>query len=101
MRRRSSVLGDRDGDRKGGVEVESMKCGECGRKYTTKSGLRRHVKAEHPALGEGENYIGPSASDDLSLGEILTGGGGRGIGPGGGNDLTLGDILGPGGRPEG
>jgi len=90
--------------------MESMKCGECGRKYTTKSGLRRHMKAEHPALGEGENYVGPSASDDLTLEEILAdrsravspnGAVGRVIVPGAGNELTLGDIFGAAELPKG
>jgi hypothetical protein len=52
-------------------------------------------------LGEGENYVGPSASDDLSLGEILTGGSGKVIVPGATNDLTMGDIFGPAELPKG
>ena len=81
--------------------MEAMKCSQCGRKYATKSGLRRHMKAEHPALGEGGNYVGPSASDDLSLGEILTGGSGRVIVPGAMNELSMGDIFGPAELPKG
>ena len=51
--------------------MESMKCGQCGRKYATKSGLRRHMKAEHAVVGEFNNVIVPSATNDLTMGDIF------------------------------
>ena len=52
--------------------MEAMKCGQCGRKYTTKSGLRRHMKAEHlEVVAEVSNVIVPGATNDLTMGDIF------------------------------
>jgi len=50
-------------------------CDICGKPYKSRSGLKAHRKthADQPALGEGDNYIGPSASDDLTLAQLTAG----------------------------
>ena len=80
--------------------MESMKCGECGRKYATKSGLRRHMKAEHAAAVAVAELDMSDYSSDRSL-EELVGGSGKVIVPGAGNELTMGDIFGPAELPKG
>jgi hypothetical protein len=63
-------------------------CEVCGKPYKSRSGLKAHRKThqaikgqakmdlkakpiEEPALGEGENFIAPSDSDDMTLAEII------------------------------
>jgi len=59
-------------------------CTICGKPYKSRSGLKAHAKthaqrdpltpaAFEPALGEGDNYVGPSASDDLTLPQLTAG----------------------------